>query len=930
MSRYGLSLFVFFLPFIVWAQPAVHRVQLSGKVQEAGENIPVEGASVRLLSAADSTLVKGTTTDRTGDFVLTNVPVGKYIVSCSFVGFVTGFRPVTVTARSNRMELGTFLLSDNPVLLQEAVITAKAPEVVVKEDTIEYNADSYKTQVNAVVEDLLKKLPGVEVDKEGKITANGKEVSKILVDGKEFFSDDPKVASKNLPVDIVDKLQVVDRKSDLARLTGVDDGENETVINLTIKKGMKKGWFGHVQGGGGNTGRYAAQVMVNRFVGDNQFTLLGGANNVNERGFSDLGGGLYNRGGGGNGITSSHSGGMNFNIGNGEKFRIGGDLMYSGSDLVSTRKTSRQNLLKDSVSYSNSSESSRTKSRNVTMNFRMRWEIDTLSALEFMPSFGYNHTRLSERENSETLDGDRHLVNTARDSTESRAHGFNLSGRLSFTHGFASKKGRRVSASFTYRLSRAKTTEFTDNERVFYANDSLDRVDQEIDNKNWSGNYRVNLSYVEPVFKSSFLTFAYNYRFNNSNADKLAYDRLSDMSLDSAYSNRFRNDFQTQQINVAFKTVRPKYTYNVGINVDPSSSKSENLIDTARNVPRRTVVNVSPSVYFVYMFSKRRNLRIDYRGRTTQPSISQLQPVRNITNPLVIRLGNENLNPSYTNSFSVRYNDYVPETQRSMMAYFSGSFVLNSIVDRTDYKATGEQIIQPVNVNGVWDASGAFMYSTPFAEKKFQLNTHTYLGYRNTIGFTAGRDTGTEKNRSGTLTARENVSLYYRSDWFDAGLRGNYRYSRTMNSLLSDRNQDVMNYGGTFDATVHLPWNIEIGSSLDYSGSSGYASGFDRNQWIWNAQLSTQFLKEKQAMLMFKIYDILKQQSNISRQVTGNYIQDVEYNTLTSYFMFTFSYRFNTMGGKRRGPDGPPSEEGRRRPDRGSRPPGGFHGDRRL
>ncbi|MDE5661260.1 MAG: TonB-dependent receptor, partial [Muribaculaceae bacterium] len=283
-------------------------------------------ASVRVLAQRDSSLVKGAVTNASGQFRIERLKAGKYIVEASYVGFSPEYRNVTVGDADVRLK--TFVLKESSIVLKDAVVTGIRTPMKVMEDTVEFNAASYKTQPNAVVEDLLKRLPGVEVSSEGKITANGKEVSKILIDGKEFFSDDPTVASRNLPVDIVDKLQVVDRKSDLARMTGVDDGEDETVINLTVKKNMKKGWFGNVEAGYGTDNRYRGNFTVNRFWGENQITFLGAANNINQPGFADGASGRFRRFGGDNGITSSQSIGININVGKGERFRVGGDVMY--------------------------------------------------------------------------------------------------------------------------------------------------------------------------------------------------------------------------------------------------------------------------------------------------------------------------------------------------------------------------------------------------------------------------------------------------------------------------------------------------------------------------------------------------------------------------------------------------------------------------
>lgn len=370
------------------ASAALSAADITGKVVDENSE-PLIQATVRLLSPRDSSFVKGTVTDLNGAYRLSGVNKGKYIVEASYVGYSPAMTNITVD--NSNISLNPLRLSESSVMLKDVTVVGVKTQVKVMEDTVEFNADSYKTQPNAVVEDLLKRLPGVEVGSDGKITANGKDVSKILVDGKEFFSDDPTVASKNLPVDMIEKLQVVDRKSDLARMTGVDDGEDETVINLTVKKDMKRGWFGTVEGGYGTDDRYLGQFNISRFTGDNQFTILGAANNINQLGFNDGNSGRFRRFGGDNGITTSQSLGLNFNVGNKEIFRVGGDVMWSRTDRDTRQTTERQYLFSDSSSYASMGKYSRDRGQNLRADFRLKWQPDSFNTLDFRPRMSWNH-----------------------------------------------------------------------------------------------------------------------------------------------------------------------------------------------------------------------------------------------------------------------------------------------------------------------------------------------------------------------------------------------------------------------------------------------------------------------------------------------------------------------------------------------------------
>ena len=480
----------------------VMAVTLSGSVTEATTGEALIQASVRVLAQSDSSLVAGVVTNDAGRFTISKLKAGKYIVEASYVGFDTQNRNITL-GQKETVTLKPFALSEGSVMLKEATVVGVRTPVKVMEDTVEFNAAAYKTQPNAVVEDLLKRLPGVEVGTDGSITANGKTVSKILVDGKEFFSDDPKVASKNLPVDIVDKLQVVDRKSDLARMTGVDDGEDETVINLTVKKNMKEGWFGNLEGGYGTDDRYKGTFTINRFWGDNQITFLGGANNINEPGFADGASGRFRRFGGDNGITSSQAFGVNFNVGNGEIFRVGGNVLYSHTDRDTRTSSDRQYLFTDSTSTSASNKRSKDRGHNFRADFRLQWKPDSFNTLEFRPNISLNYNRSSSSDSSSTFAGGRLLgteVTRSINDASSRGNSFEFGGRLIYNHNFRQRRGRSFSVMVNYRMSnvREKSSTYSFN-KFFLLNDSVDLYDQYADNHTWSNSVSTRVSWTEPL-----------------------------------------------------------------------------------------------------------------------------------------------------------------------------------------------------------------------------------------------------------------------------------------------------------------------------------------------------------------------------------------------------------------------------------------------
>ena len=926
-----MLLMILFSPMAFAQQSGVN---VTGSVVEQGSDTPIEQATVRLLNVKDSAMVRGVVSARNGSFTLKNVKKGSYLLHITFIGYDPLYQPLQITGKKNPVNVGKLELSDGASELGEAVVIGKAPEVTVRNDTVEYNADSYKVTEGSVLEDLLKKMPGVEVDSEGKITVNGKEVKKVMVDGKEFFSDDPKVASKNLPAKMIDKLQVLDKKSDMAQMTGFDDGEEETVINLTVKPGMKQGWFGNAYGGYGSKDRYEGNAMVNRFVNNDQITFMGGANNTNNMGFSDLastmfsgmGGGGGRRGGfgAGSGITSSGNAGLNFSKEfKPDKLTLGGNTRYSHSDNDARSKSDRQNILPgDSSSYDNSEAMSRTKSDNFGVDFRLEWKPDTMTQLIFRPSFSFSHSMNDNFSDATTLDNERDTVNTNKSSNYSESNGYNLNASIDFSRKL-NNKGRVFSATLSGGNSDSYSDGMNRSDIVYFnQTDALKNsiIDQRSRYDNKGFNYRAYVSWVEPIGHNNFIQATYSISQRKQEALKNVYNQDADgiyNVLDSAYSQSYRNNFISQRASLSFKSQRAKFNYTIGLNLDPSYSSSENFVgDTTLSKITRKVVNLSPMAQFNYMFDKRTNLRIMYNGRTSQPSMTQLQPVADISDPTNITIGNPDLNPRYTNNVFIRFQQFTPEKQRAFMIMANGSYIINDIVSYTSYnQETGVKTTTYKNVNGNYSGNVRMMLNTPLKNKKFSINSMTMASFANSNGYI-----NEEKNTNRNLILSERGGIDFRSSYLDLGVNGNIRYNATSNSLQKENNQNTFNYGAGGYTTIYLPLNFKIESDVNWSTNSGYGDGFKQNEVLWNASASKSFLKNNQGTLRFKIYDILQQRSNISRSITASYIQDSEYNTLGSYFMVHFIYRFSIFkggasasdvktpgrSGRGRGPMGPP------------------------
>jgi hypothetical protein len=916
---------------------SAHDAVINGVLVDSQDTTELMEATVRLLMATkDSTMVKGTTTDLNGVFNIKGVKPGKYLLRFSYLGYNDLIKHVTVGEDGRDVNMGVVTMDPNTIMLKETVVMGVKSPIVVKEDTIEFNADTYKTQANAVVEDLLKRLPGVEVGTDGKITANGKEVKKILIDGKEFFSDDPTVASKNIPADMINKLQVIDRKSDLARLTGVDDGDDETVINLTVKKGMNNGWFGTVNAGYGSDDRYAGNVMINHFRDGNQFTILGGGNNTNNLGFGDGASGRFQRWGGDRGVTTSQYAGLNFNIGSKEDdhFRVGGDIMYSHSDRDTRTSTARQNLLTDSVSYYDANTAARDKSHNLRGDFRIKWEIDTCNTLDIRPNFSFNFNKSERGDSSLTRAGDAALtrVNRSLSNFFNDGKSFEWGTRLIYNHKVASHPGRSQSLMLNYSYSNVREDADTYTNNTYYLLTDQDQlIDQTANNRRKTHSITGRLSWTEPVGdikNARFLEFSYRGNFRSTTSDKLVYDNMRegiwpggtviDQEWNESLSNSFRNKFFNQEFSLGFRQVRKAYNLNVGISVNSAMSKSKDLINSARDIKERWAWSVAPYARFRYKFTETRNLNFFYRMRAQQPSITQLQPVADESNPLNIVIGNPELKPTFNHNINLRFGDFAQGAQRSIMAMMNVDFAQNSIVSNvsTD-ELTGGRVTSYTNVGGVWNAMAMNMLSFPFGTSKvWYFTSHMFTRY----GVTKSVTNGVE-NRSNTWMINYSPGIAFRNNVFDIELRPRYSFQNTTTSALKSNARNIHTWGGNFNGTYSAPFGLVISTDLRYSTTSGYSAGYNSDQWIWNGSVAYQFLRDKQAALTLSVYDILGQRKNIYRNVTGDYIEDVFYNSLGRYGMLTFTYRFNTFkkgeqpkdrnadrwgGPGRFGPGGPP------------------------
>ncbi len=914
-------------------------VTVSGRVIEAGTKEPVELAAVQLLSLPDSAQVAGMTTSTQGYFSLSKQKPGKYLLKVSFIGYVTKIIPVKLTANVPAKKMGNIELATDAVMLQEAVVVAEAPQVTVVEDTLMYNSSAYRTPEGAMLEELVKKLPGAEIDDDGNVKINGKDLKKIMVDGKEFFGGDVKTGLKNLPVDMVDKLKTYDKKSDLARVTGIDDGEEETVLDLTVKKGMNQGWFGNADLGAGTKDRYTGRMMLNRFVDKTQFSIIGSANNVNDQGFSGGGGGPRWRSN--NGLNATKMLGANFATQT-NKLELGGSVRYNFQDADISSINSSERFLQNGNSYSNSNNKNRNKGTNLNADFRMEWKPDTLTNIIFRPNFSYGRTNNASRSESGTFNEDPfNLIVNPNDYLNFD----NLSDdplkdiRVNATNSASLSKGKSLSGNATLQVNRKLNNrgrnltfrgvfgygdndndQYTQSETRYYqllnhlGGDSILYRNQYITTPTRNYNYTAQVTYSEPIAKATFLQFSYQFQYKYSKSDKTTFDLLDypDWAIGGALPSGYESHavdslsknaeyrYYNHDASVGLRFIRPKYQLNVGMSFQPQNStlsykKGDYMIDTTR-----TVFNFAPNMDLRFRFSKVSQLRFTYRGRSNQPTMENLLPITDNSNPLNIRMGNPGLKPSFAHTMRLFYNTYNAEKQRGIMTHFSFTATQNSISNSTRYnEETGGLITRPENINGNWNAFGMFGFNTALKNKKYTINTFTNVNYQNNVAFLYNQDTkNNDRNTSTGLTLGERVTGSYRNDWFEFSLNGSINYTAERNKLRPENNQEPYTYSYGASTNITMPWKMTLATNIANQSRRGYRdSSMNRDELIWNAQLAQSLLKGA-ATVSFEVYDILRQQSNISRSLSADMRSVSEYNGINSYCMVHFIYRLNIFGSK--------------------------------
>ncbi len=940
MRKRLLFLFVIFAAIVVSAQEREKKKNgtLTGVVYSKSENAPLQNVALQLYLLPDTVYKAGAASDQNGKFSL-QVSAGDYLLRLTCVGFVAQEKNVKIEAKKS-VELGNIVLTDDVAVLNEAVVTAEAPPITMAEDTTIYNTSAFRVAPGSMLEELIKKYPGVQVEEDGTIKINGKTVNRILMKGKDFFGTDKNVALKNVPVELVDKVKFYDKQSDFTRVTGIDDGEEETVLDLQMKKGADEGFFGNIDLAYGTKERYSFKNMSNLFSSTSQMSLVLSANNVNDRGFSGWGGG---------GLSAHKDGAFNFATET-DKFEFGGNVRYRHTDSDNQSFTASEYFMTEGRSnqFSNSRNRSFGRNSNINGNFRIEWKPDTLTSIIFLPSFSWRTNDGWSKGTSATFSADPFTlleypmdrfgdVYDALDSiainsnnNESMSNGRNRSANAMLQlNRRLGKPGRNITMQGRFGYSDSENKSISSNDVRYYQQSAGSRgYDRRrystTPGTNW--NYDIRLSYTEPILKNLFMQLSYRFNYSYSNSDRATYvfdsipTDIYHLMLNSNYDfpalpqdyEQYRDDDLSRlsiyrnarhEAQIMFRYVTEKMNLNAGVTWMPQSSQMRYQYLGLDTVLKRTVYNITPNMRLRYKWNKTTTLNVMFRGSTSQPSMTDMLDITDDSNPLYITKGNPGLKPSFNTRLNAFFSTNNPDTQTGISANVNFNNTFNSITRRVTYiEETGGQISQPVNINGNWGANGGFNFNSALPKnKKFTYSTGTSLGYNHQVSYISpDRNSSSVRNIVETTNIGERLKFGYRNDVFELTMDGSLNYSHSSNEQQPDRNLDTWNFTYGPSGNVKFPWhNLTLSSNLSMQSRRGYEDPqFNTNELLWNAQLSASFLSNNALTVSVQLYDILQEQSNISRTINAVMRSDTQNNAIYHYALVHVIYKINSMGDK--------------------------------
>lgn len=903
------------------------QARVKGSVVDTLNHAALSNSVVALLQAKDSMLVKFVRSNEQGHFELNKIPAGKYVLLISYPAFADYVEPLTLSDTS-AVNVGKVMLTQKSRLLNEVVIQQKVAAIKIKGDTTEFNAASFKTAANASVEDLLKKLPGIQVNSKGQITAQGETVKKVLVDGEEFFGDDPTLVTKNLRADMVDKVQLYDKKSDQAAFTGVDDGEKSRTLNIQLKEDKKRGYFGKVALGAGDQGYHSNEAMLNVFRGKKKISAFGIVANTGKIGLSWRDREKF---GGGNGeLSVNDDGDFEFNGGGGDELDSwSGRYDNNGYPLVQTgglhygdkwnrdrqnlnanykimklfvdgsSNTISQNILKDTTYYNNSSEQFKNSILRNRMDGSYEHQVDSSSSIKVMVDGGIDHKISSMFNTSEVAIGannNMNIVNNTNRKTSSVSDIGGINSSLLWRKKF-SKPRRTLSVLVAENYNRTNGEGTLDAVTNFYKQgqvDSLQKIDQRKVTNNETVNVNGNITYTEPISKSSVLSFTYALNVSNNHSNRLSYNQGSDgkyMALDSLYSNDYSFNMLTNSGGLNYAYSNKKMRVSIGSNVGFSSYRQSDLF-SGRSL-NRNFANWYPKAVFRYNFTQQRRFSFNYNGYTQQPGINDLQPVRVNNDPMNIVIGNPDLKPAFNNNFNLNFSDYKVMTQRNIWVSAYYSITSNAISSRSVLSPDGKQTTQSVNVNGNSNGRIHGNIGWKIAPWDMRLGPSLNAGMNRNVNYVNGVYNVTKSANGGFgLYASKGKDKKY-----DIYLDASANYNTSVSSIQTNLRTSYWTFSASPNVDVYLPLKIMLHAEMN-GEIRQKTTLFDKNNnmAIINGSVTKKFGKKELIEAVFSVNDILNQNIGFDRSVNTNTITQTTRSTIGRYGMLSFIWNFNKLG----------------------------------
>lgn len=905
---------VFFCSFV---SPLFSQVStVSGKLIDKATKEIIFGAKLVLTNQSDSTQRFGILSDNNGDFLMSDIVFGEYVLKITAFGY--NEYSATISVRNELKSLGTIALQKDQ-LIDEVIVEQKMIRVEQNGDTTSYNADAYKTNPDASIEDLVGKMPGITVEN-GVVKSNGEAIQKVLIDGEEFFGDDATTALKNLPAEIVQKIQVYDKQSDQAQFTGVNDGNESKALNIVTKPGKNNGQFGKIYAGYGTDDRYIAGANVNFFNGSRKISVIGMSNNVNQQNFSSedilgISGSPANQGRRGgnssdnflvnqqNGISQTHSIGINYADKWGQKTKVTGSYFFNTSTNDNKQITNREYILSNNAGqFYTENYDAHSTNYNHRFNFKIDVLLDSNNSLTYRPRVSIQNSGSQKLTDASTQDAASILINRLTNSSESSNMGYSVNNDLLWRHRF-NKPKRTFSIDLKTQFNNKDADNYQYSNSIYYydSGDSLSIRDQQSYNETKGYSVSSKFSYTEPIGKNTTGEFYYVPSYSFSDADKRTsqFDELSNeySIFDTLLSNVFTNKTIVNQAGTNFRYRKDKVSFQLGGSFQNSTLLNNQTFPIERDVTLG-FNTLLPSAMFKYEFSKKNALRVFYRTSTRTPSIDQLQNVIDNSNPLSLSSGNPNLKQQYNHRLMLRYNTTNTEKSTSFFAYLSSeynqNYITNStviaqndtIINETIALSRGSQYSQPTNLNGSWTASGFLTFGVPIKWLKSNLNINAGIGYTVNPGLINGNiNNSAATNLNGGMTLSSNIS-----EKIDFTLSYSINYNDVQNSSQNNANNTYVIQSGMAKINWMPLERLVLNTNFTTNSYQGLGTSFNQTILLWNAGIGYKLLKQKQLEIRISVFDILKENNSIARNVTSTYIEDVQSTVLQRYFMLTATW----------------------------------------